>query len=255
MSFRDIIKRGEKLIISNSPLILTAIGVTGTITTAYFAGTASFKAAEILGREDRVRDAANLDALTPREKVEKVWKLYIPAVTTGTLTCACIIGANRIGTRRAAAMAAAYSLSERAFEEYKAKVVETVGKNKELKVRDELAADRIKNNPVDHSKVIVTGDGDVMCLDSFSGRYFKSDMESIRRAENDINFQILHSDYATVTDFYSKIGLEPTSISTDLGWNNDKKLEIHYSSTLEEGKPYLVIDFATVPIREPWRFC
>ena len=116
MAFSTLLKRTERIIADNSPAILTGIGVVGVLSTAYLTGHASIKAMRILDHEEKILVVAREPELTPKEKVQKVWKLYIPAVSTGLLTVTCIIAANRIGNRRAAAIAVAYSLTEKAFE-------------------------------------------------------------------------------------------------------------------------------------------
>lgn len=264
MNLQKFLKATEKVIVDNSPTIMTAIGVTGTITTAILAGQASFKAARILeDQKPRAWETAQngVEDLTRREKFEVVWKLYIPAAGMGGVTVFAIISANRIGMRRAAAMAAAYSISEKAFSEYKDKVVEHIGSNKEQKVRDEIAQDRVNRHDMpEGDRVIVTETGITECYDSMTDRYWPCDMERLRRAQNDINFKILREDFATLTDYYQLVGLKKTSESDELGWNTDKQLELHFTATLKEveGKPtvpVMVVDFATVPIRDPWRFC
>ena len=45
MNIKKIVAYTTKLLNDNSPVILTALGVTGTITTAYLAVKATFKAA------------------------------------------------------------------------------------------------------------------------------------------------------------------------------------------------------------------
>lgn len=262
MNFGHILKHTQKIVTDNSPTILTAIGVTGTLTTAYLTGKATFKAAEILEeRRELGRERTNDPEyqMTPRREIELVWKLYIPAAGVASTTIACIILANRIGNRRAAALAAAYSISEKAFAEYKEKVVEQIGKEKEQRVRDEIAQDRIKRASQDRDVVIVSEAGKVMCHDAFSNQFFMSDMETLRKAQNDVNQQILHSDYATVSDFYHYInaeGLEETSVSGEMGWNTDKFLECDFSTVLYQDKtPCISINFTIVPIRDPWRFC
>jgi len=257
MNLSRLAKQAEKFIVDNSPLILTAIGVTGTITTALFAGRASFKAAEILAKEKQEARAVGKSAtwdLDLRSKVDLTWKLYIPAVGTGVMTVACIVGANRIGTRRAAAMAAAYSLSEKAFSEYKEKVVEKIGDHKEQRLRDDLAQDRVDKNPVSKKEVIITGNGDVLCYDSITGRYFQSNVETLRKAQNDINHVILNDYYASLSDFYSLIGLASTPYSNEIGWNSNKLLELKFSTVLaEDGRPCVSMDYEVFPIREYFR--
>lgn len=259
MNIAQIAKRAEKLVSDNSPVILTAIGVTGTLTTAFLTGKASFKAADILLYQEQDRSPGG-PAPAAKEKFLLIWKLYIPAAGVGTLTCVAIVMANQIGSRRTAAVAAAYSISERAFTEYKEKVVEKMGVKQEQAVRDEVAQDRVNRAAASGRDLILVNDGSkVMCHDAFSNQFFMSDMESLRRAQNDVNAQILHADYATVNDFYDFVnaeGLEHTSVSGDLGWNTDKMLEIDFSTVMyKERTPCISVVFAAVPIRDPWRFC
>jgi len=244
----DLAKRLAKLTADNSPAIFTALGVAGALTTAYLTGKASFKAAKIISDEEFSVSRGVSFRLGTRDKVEKVWKLYIPPAGSAVVTIACIILANRIGSRRAAALAAAYAISERGFAEYKQKVVEKLGAPKEQKVRDEIAQERVNKNPF--NDLFVIGEGQALCYDSYTGRYFLCDMESIRRAENDINYEINSNYYASLTDFYNKIGLPRTSMSDNVGWNADKLLEVEYSAVLSEtGKPCIAIDFRVEPVR------
>lgn len=247
MNLAEIIKRAEKFTVDNSPVILTAIGVTGSLTTAYLTGKATFKAAELI-QETKGRDE---DLWMPADdKAKLIWKLYIPAASTAAITVIAIVGANRIGTRRAAAVAAAYTISEKAFVEYKEKVVEKLGEKKEQSVRDEIQQDRVKRRPVDENTVIVTGGGEVLCFDHFTGRYFKSDMESLKKAQNDLNYRILHHSYASLSDFYERIGLPATSFSEEVGWSSDQQLELLFSTCLsQDGRPCIAIDFDVSPIR------
>lgn len=242
MTLTSLAKRLEKLMVDNSPVILTAIGVTGTLTTAFLTGKATIKACDVIDREELWVDN--------KRAMKRVWKFYIPPASSAAVTIACIILANRIGNRRAAALAAVYAISEKAFDEYRMKVVEKIGEKRERSLRDEVAQDRITNNPVGTREVIITGVGDVLCYEVFTGRYFNSDMEALRKAENDINHEVLHNSYASLTDFYYKIGLRPTGNSDEVGWNADKMLELEFSATIsDDGRPCISVDFVVAPVR------
>lgn len=254
----DVMKRASKLVIDNSPAIATAIGVVGTVATAYLAGKASFEAAEIIRNyEDEIEEGKRANLIPDfsfKEKVDVSWKLYIPAVASGALTVTAIIVANRVGTRRAAAMASAYMLSEKAFEEYRSKVVDRVGSNKEQSFRDELAQDRVTRNPVSDREVIIAG-GQVLCYEMLTGRYFMSDMETLKKAQNDLNYKVINDAYASLGDFYNLLGLPTTAISDEVGWSTDKLLELEFSTTLsEDGRPCIAIAYRTEPIRDYFRF-
>lgn len=243
MNFTKLMRSAQRFTVSNSPAILTTIGAVGTITTAYLSGRAAFEASKQLER-----GAVHPDNLSTREKFEETWKLYIPAAVMGTLTIAAILCANRISAQRAAALAAAYAISERTLEEYKDKVLEKMGKRKEQEVRDEIAQDRVRRDPVTSKEVIITGNGKVLCYDDYTGRYFESDMETLRKAQNDINRQVINDHYASLSDFYDAIGLPQTGVSDSVGWNLDKELELHFSTTLsDDNRPCIVITFEVSP--------
>lgn len=247
MNMTGFARRFEKTVIDNSPTILTAVGVVGTVTTALLTGRATAKALLLVMDEEREQDRA----LQDKEIIQLVWKEYIPPVTIGTFTIVSIIGANHISGRRATAVAAAYSLSERAFAEYKEKVIERVGKKKERSFRDEIAQDRVNNDPPKDGQVIITGNGDVLCYDHFTGRYFQSSMEALRKAENDINFMILHDGYACVSDFYDLLELPATSFSEEVGWNYNRKFQLVYSTVMSpDNRPCIAIDFDLHPNRK-----
>ena len=252
---KAVAKSVEKFLQDNSPLILTGVGVTGVVTVAYLTGKATFKAADLISAEQYELDLHEKShPLDTKEKIKLVWKLYIPPAAVGVTTIACVVTANRIGTRRAAAMAAAYSLTEKAFEEYRQKIVEKLGEKKEQEVRDEIAQDQVKRNPAANSNVLVVGKGDVLCYESFSGRYFMSTVENIKKAQNDINYLILNENYASLGDFYDKIGLPGTDYSEEVGWNADHLLEVFFSGTIsDDGQPCISISFATAPIRKYYR--
>lgn len=250
MNLSQVANRVAKFTSDNSPTILTAIGVAGTVTTAILTGKAAFKAAQILDDEETriIRD--NDDALTAQEKLYYTWKLFIPPVIAGTGTIACIILANRIDARRASALVAAYALSEKVHHEYKEKIVEKLGEGRERKARTEIAQDKVTANPPPSDLIWDESSRSVLCCDLFTGRYFMSDMETLRKAENDINHQNIHYFHSSLTDFYHLIGLPATSMSDDVGWNSDKMLELDFDTVLTPtGKPCLTIDFKVIPIR------
>lgn len=245
MNLSNIVKRLGKFTTDNSPTILTVIGVTGTLATALLSAKAAIQADRIIEDEQRGRHVP----LTPREKVGLVWPHFIPPIGVGCFTIGCIIGANAIGTRRAAGLAAAFALSEKAFLEYRDKVVEKIGENKERDLRDELQQDRVTQSS-NLGEMVVIGNGSVLCFEAFTGRYFLSDMETLRKAQNDINYDVNNNYYASLTDFYDLIGLPKTSNSDEVGWNVNSLLELRFSTVLStDGRPCLAIDFVVSPIR------
>lgn len=233
-------------ITKHSPEILTGIGIAGMITTTIMAVRATPKALILI--EER-KEEIDVDKLTPIELIKTTWTCYIPAAITGGLSIICLIGASSVNARRNAALATAYTLSESALKEYQEKVIETIGEKKEQSVRDAIAKDRIDKNPVSSREVIITEKGNTLCYDTISGRYFKSDIDKLKKVENELNRRMRDEMYISLNEFYYEIGLNPISIGDDIGWNIDHGyIELNFSSQLtDDGNPCLVIDYQVAP--------
>lgn len=250
----DVKQRAQQLLEENSTTLLTAGGVVGTVATAILAGRAGFKAADIL-RDAEIKDPADptgsgtLHDLSRRDKIFLVWPQFVPPVLTGGATIGSIVLANRMSGQKAAALAAAYGLSQKQFEEYKGKAAEKLGINKEQKVQDELAQERVNRTPGANQIVVV--EGEVLCFDQPTGRYFRSTMDNINKAVNATNAEILHHDHASASHFYEELGLPATSWTDEVGWNTDQLLELRFSTVLsEDDKPCIAIDFQVLPKAE-----
>lgn len=232
---------------AHSPEILTAVGIAGMAATTIMAVKATPKALRCI---DYAKNEKQDDHLTPIETIKATWKCYIPAAITGATSTACLIGASSVNTRRNAALMTAYNVTRTALTEYKDKVVETIGEKKEQVIRESIAKDKLDKDPVTNREVIITEKGNTLCYDGVFGRYFKSDIDTIKRAINAVNRKIVAGDmYVSLNEFYDEIGLAPVEIGYQLGWNiDDGEIEIEFSSHLaEDGTPCLVIGYNVAP--------
>lgn len=235
-----------KFVAKRSPEILTGLGVAGMLTTTVLAVKATPKAMLLI---EKKKEYEQVDKLTAIDTIKTTWKCYVPSAVTATMSTLCLIGASSVNTKRNAALATAYSLSETALKEYREKVVETIGEKKEEKVRDAVAKDMIEKHPVKDSQVIITDKGQTLCYEPISDRYFKSDIESIRRIANDLNRQMFSDMYVSLNDFYYEIGLKGTEMGQQLGWNVNRGLiDLRFSAQLsEDDTPTLVMDYIVPP--------
>lgn|SRR5215831_2310273 len=234
----------------NAPTILSSIAVGGLIGTVVLAVRATPRAleklAEIEMEADDEKPAAD-NSLSAVEIIQATWKFYLPAALTGAATIACIIGANQIGLRQKAAVAGAYAMLDSAFREYRNKVAEVVGEKKDQQILDKIAADRVAANPP-KNPVVVIGTGEVMCFDMLTGRYFKSSHEDVRRAENELNREVLQQGHCDQNKFYELLGVDPVDIGNDVGWNIDHPMELVFSSVLNDcGIPCLAVGYRFPP--------
>ena len=238
----------------HSPEILTGIGIAGMITTTVLAVKATPKALELIENEkgSKKEDSDDKPGLNAVEVVKVAWKPYIPAAVTGVVSVACLIGASSVNARRNAALATAYQLSTNALTEYKEKVIETIGEKKEKGIREKIAQDKVTQNPVSKSEVVITGAGDVLFLEPVSMRYFTSDIEKVRKIINDINYRMTcgMEEYISLSEFYDEIGLTHTSNSDEIGWNlyKDGQIRLDFHPTVaEDGKPCLMLEYGVSP--------
>lgn len=249
-----IVKGLAKTIYENSPAILTAMAAAGVVTTTVMAVRATPKAMYILSEEAAKRTTMAADFLvqdfTPAEVVKLTWDIYLPTAGMAVATIGCVFGVNSVHTRRNAALASVYSLAEKTLTEYQEKVVEQFGKKANDKVRDSVNEDRVRNNPPSNEVIFATK-GDMLCCDMLTGRYFMSDVESIRKAENNINATIIMHDYASQNDFYDELGLSHVPQGDDVGWKIGHMMDIYFSSILTDEKhprPCLAVSHNNFPV-------
>ena len=128
-------------------------------------------------------------------------------------------------------------------------VVEMFGEKKHETVKDAVAKDKIEKNPVVTREVIITEKGNTLCYDAISGRYFKGDIDKIKKAECELNRQMRDEMYVSLNDFYYEVGLDNIKIGDELGWNIDNGyINLSFSSQLAgDGTPCLVIDYSIAP--------
>ena len=87
------------------------------------------------------------------------------------------------------------------------------------------------------------------------GRYFKSDIDALKKIENELNRRMFSESYISLNDFYYEVGLDGVDAGEDLGWNIDKGyIDLDFSSQLSsDGQPCLVVSFNIPPKYEYYK--
>lgn len=171
---------------------------------------------ETLGQE---KEKSRPVYIATEEVAETTYMPEVEETTQPTETAkaavACIIGSNSINSKRNAAIATAYKISEAALNDYKAKVVESIGEKKEQIIQEKVTQDKIDSNPPTNTTVIMAGNGDQLFYDGVSGRYFNSTIEKVDAAINTINRTMTYEMYVSLSEFYDELGLEHTDVSDE----------------------------------------
>lgn len=242
MKLSDIWNNGKQKLSENAPEILIGIGLAGMLTSTVMAVKATPKALAIIEEEE---DYLNRDLKTI-EKVKLAWKPYVPAAIGYCASAAMIISANNVNNKRSALYAGAYKLSEKALCEYKEKVIETLGEEKEREISDKVVKEKRYSAPASE---VIYGTGQCLCHDPLSGRYFNADMDKIRKVENDLNYRLMKENMVSLNEFYEELGMDCTEMGFKYGWNiDDGLIEVRFTSTItDDNKLCLVVSFAKNP--------
>lgn len=258
MTFKEAAAKAGQTIKQHAPEILTGVSVVGIGGTAFLTGRASYKAglfvmADASARMDAAPEGEDVEWMDRKEIFKQTWKFYIPAVSVGLITCVAVIGSNRIGAQRNVALISAAAIGERAFQEYRDKVAAETTKPKERKIHDDIAQDTVVRKKDELDRLVVNvNEGDVLCLETHTGRTFISTAEKIHRAENDANRECLHDGQITANTFFSLLGLPYIDAGEVVGWDNGKnRLEVKIGGALhrynDKDLPVLTVGYYQPP--------
>lgn len=148
-------KIGRQILLTqkHSPTLLFGAGAAGVVVTVVLACRATLKMSDVLDDGEKnlqavVTEDINDDSeLSDSEKIAKasknvklhtaltIAKLYAPAVIVGTLTVGALTGSHVVLSRRNIGLTAAYSALDKGFREYRGRVVEEYGKEKDAEFR------------------------------------------------------------------------------------------------------------------------
>lgn len=241
-----------------SPEILIATGVGGMITSSVLAVRATPKAMSLI--EDKKKEL-NTDVLTTKETIETTWKQYIPAVGVGVASVACIVGGTSMNLKKNAALSTVCTISERALREFQNETRKIVSEEDYRKINASVARARAKQ-PIEKdfesesTKIINTGDGETLILDSFSGRFFKSSRNAIDRAINEVNKSLLNEMYVSVNELYNELNIPTILAGSLIGWQADYELiDVCFEPDVDEnGTPFLTMVYHNLPRPLPKRY-
>jgi len=228
----------------HGPGVMVFIGTGGMLVSIISAVKATPKAMKLIEE----RKEAEGRELTEIEIIQSAWKPYIPTALIALTSMGCIFAGSKELTRRSAVMTASYLMADSSLRRYEDKVEEIVGKKKAISIKDEIAKDEIERHPVQNNEVIITAKGDTLCYDVYSGRYFKSDIDALRRIALSLRERLSTELFISLNDYYYEVGLEGVKYGDEIGWNFGDELEFAFSSQLAtDGTPCLVVDYKVGP--------
>lgn len=241
--------------------ILTAFGVAGMVGAVVSGIRVTPTAVRILEQADEdfvisgKKENTGWQTLPKKEIVKLTWKYYIPTALMVLTSASCMIFSTRTSLRRNAALAAAYTLSEANLRDYMEKTLQEVGPKREENIRAAVAQEKLNTNPVEKSTIVLTGKGELLCYDPYSGRYFKSSVDHINKSLVILNRDLLSEMYMSLNDLYRIMDLpdlDENVTGDELGWNVEwigkDLIEARPTTRLAtDGTPCYVMDFNIRP--------
>lgn len=202
----------------HATLLLTIASTVGVVATSVEVAHATIKATEkvdeMRAERDEWKETSGIDQpeITKEEIVKACWKFYIPSAVIGAGTISCMIAANAIGAKGQKSLAAAYAMVDQGYKQYRKKVAERFGKDVDRSIENEVIVEQANDLDEDASEKVT-------CYDVYSDRYFEITKLRFERAINSINRDLAICGYASLNDFYRKLGVSETEEGDAIGWD------------------------------------
>lgn len=255
---RTILK-GKK----HSPEILLATGIAGMAGAVYFACTATIKAESIMddhraklneveeakeniNKEDYSDEDYKKDLFVVKiQTVGNLAKAYSPAITLFFASTGCILGAHHIMNKRNVALMAAYKLAEQSFAEYRKRVTDELGADKdfhfangtdyEQTVEEEIDPETGKKKKVKKTQQVINGQPCSMYARVFEQQVYDADgvgytgssqwspnadynATTLVLKNNWANEHLRANGYVFLNDIYEELGFPRTKAGQAVGW-------------------------------------
>lgn len=252
---------GEK----NGPALLTGTAIVGLVVTGVAAYKAGLKAHDILERKKEEMnhvETGDKEAIkaVKKETVKELVPVLAGPIIAGVATAGCMIGSTAAASRKIAIISAAYNFSEKGLKDLNEKMQDMLGEKKTKAIKDAIGKDRLDaiDLPKEGSPVLLMGDGDVLCCDLYTGRYFRSNAQKIGEAINRLSHDVQMEMWVCLNDLYELINspdLSSVPMGNDFGWDVDDcvrgQVPITFTAQLtSDQKPCLCLDYDAKPRRD-----
>lgn len=265
------IGRGGLVLKKYSPEILTAAGVIGTVGSTVLACKATLKVEDILDEAKKKSNLINAvhdgeievdseytdkdyskDLIVNRTQTAvKLIKLYGPAITLGALSITAILGGQHILRKRNVAVMAAYKLCEESFNNYRSRVKDELGEEKDRQfyygMTEETVKDKVKSKDGKTKTVTKKVEKAPDHLYSQYARFFdeaninwdkspEQNMYFLKMVQNQMNDKLKARGHVFLNEVYDALGFDRSEAGQLVGWvwSND-------NTAMEAGDGY--IDF------------
>lgn len=240
---------------NNRSIILTGGAIIGLGATAIFTAKGQMKADEIVAKKNPV---------DRKDLIKSTYKCYIPAAISGVLTLICIVTSQYISRKEIAGLAASLGVLAANRDQLEKAIKEKYGEDALVELRERILPYKkpeVKDGKeADRFSAEETGNGDLLCYEGYSGRWFRSSKEAVIKAEEEYNLRFKDGEYLSFNDLYELLGIKSSSFGNKFGYPNpfeyydpEDGIKFENSEYFDEeiGENILYIDIFTHPF-EDW---
>lgn len=232
----------------HSPILLFTVGTVGFAATIYMACKATLQVDEVLQQHEetqaKIAQASAIDAeyaekkqsgelrLLKLQTAGKMLKLYAPTLTVGILSVVALTGSHIILNKRNVGLAAVATGLEKAFDEYRRRVADEFGEEKEQEIRYAVQTREVDEKLADGTTrktqvKVRTGLGTEysFLFDQVNSSHWR------REPTENVNFLYIQEKLANqrlesrgflfLNDVFKAIGLPMTKAGNEVGWTWD----------------------------------
>lgn len=242
--------RSVLLMKKHSPELLLAAGIVGGVSAAIMACKSTRKVDDVLDEhnhdmsqvcmaetssmsKEESKELTKMKAQIYARTAKDLIKLYLPPIALGAASVSCILGSHGIMTRRNAAIAAAYSVVQDRFNEYRGRVVDEFGEDKDKQLYFGTKQETIEAVEVDNKgkekkvkKIVNVKDPNQFSLyakvfDDASPNWVNDaeiNMAFLRAQQNYCNDLLKTRGHVFLNEVYDILGIPRTQAGSVVGW-------------------------------------
>lgn len=230
----------------NSPHLMFGAGIVGVVATAVLASKATLRLESTLQGIQDTKDViensvgtklSDGEVVTEAQKQRmmvlvsvkgagKIAKLYAPTIAVGTVSIAILTGSHVVLNRRNVALTAAYAGLEKAYQEYRDRVMAELGEDRERELRYPTEEKTVKVDG--KNKKVVVPDGTPSLYARFFDEYNKNWCKTpeynrmfLNTQQNWANELLRARGHVFLNEVYDMLGLERSKAGAVVGWVND----------------------------------
>ena len=246
-----------------SPSILFGVGVVGVVSGTVLACRATLKMDDVLdeaaNKVDKVKnfDPEGFQSYTEKDRehdltlirfqtATSIVKLYAPAVIVSGIGIAALTSSHRILTNRNAALVAAYTTLDEAFNRYRGRVIEKYGEEQDRDFRfDTEKAEIVNPNTKKKKEITRIAPGNVSGYARFFDQYSPSwskdpevNLFFLKCQQNYLNDLLKARGHVFLNEVYDRIGIPRTQAGAVVGWvlSDDGSTDNYISFGVFEGE-------------------